>query len=385
MVFSYTVFFICSFFSFISFAENLPVITGAEQLELYLPKLKNKNIALVVNHTSQINNIHLIDILLKNDLQVKKVFTPEHGLDGYKNAGQLDVDSSDLNKGLEIISLYKESKKLDPALLDGIDVVVFDIQDVGVRFFTYISTLHYVMEACASCPKHLIILDRPNPNANYIDGPILEKEQISFIGIHPIPIVYGLTIGELALMINGEKWLNNNLHCDLEIIPLKNYTHKTMYILPIKPSPNLNTQQAINFYPSLGLFEGTILSLGRGTEYPFQVIGYPDQDWGNFSFIPKPILGMDTSPKYKDKICYGLDLRNEPSPYYIDLKYLLHYYKLAKNKNISFFENSFNKHAGNTVLQEQIKSGTSEKKIRNSWQPKIKKYKKIRKKYLLYK
>jgi len=361
------------------------VITGAEQLEVYLPKLRNKNIAVVANSASQVNGIHLVDILLSHGINIKKIFAPEHGFRGQKDAGEFDQDTIDTHTDIEIVSLYKQqSKRLTPSMLEGIDLVVFDIQDVGIRFFTYISTLHYVMEACASCSKPLLLLDRPNPNVHYIDGPVLEKHVQSFIGMHPIPIVYGLTIGELACMINGEGWLADGLKCDLEIVGLKNYTHQTTYKLPHKPSPNLQNMHAIALYPSLGLFEGTIISVGRGTTFSFQVIGYPDKKWGKFCFTPVSMPGMATSPKYQDKECYGLDLREVIPSSFINLSYLLHFYKLAKEQNIPFFEKSFDLHAGNTGLRQQIEAGFSEEAIRASWQADLKKYKALRKKYLLY-
>ncbi|OJW69570.1 MAG: hypothetical protein BGO68_04850 [Candidatus Amoebophilus sp. 36-38] len=365
-------------------ATDLQVVTGAKQLELYVPKLKNKNVALVANQASLVGDTHLLDVLLSHGITIKRVLAPEHGFMNQKDAGELDVDTIDLRTSIEIVALYKASKKLNPSMLEGVDVVVFDLQDVGVRFFTYISTLHYVMEGCARYGKPLLLLDRPNPNAHYIDGPVLEKAVQSFVGMHPIPIVYGLTIGELAGMINEEGWLGDGLACDLEIIPLKNFTHQTAYQLPIKPSPNLNNRQAIVLYPSLGLFEGTIMSIGRGTESPFQVIGYPDKKWGKFCFTPRSMPGMANTPKYQDKVCYGIDLRDAlPTPY-INLSYLLHFYKLAKEQNLPFFEKSFDQHVGNRMLRQQIEAGFSEEAIRASWEPGLKKYKALRKKYVRY-
>ena len=376
--------FLLSYLSTIAYSNVTQVVTGAQQLEVYLPTLRNKNIAVVANSASQVNGIHLIDTLLSHGITIKKIFAPEHGFRGQKDAGELDEDTIDPHTGIKITSLYKQSKKLTATMLAGIDCIVFDIQDVGVRFFTYISTLHYVMEACASCSKPLLLLDRPNPNAHYVDGPVLEKHVQSFIGMHPIPIVYGLTIGELASMINEEGWLKDGLKCNLEVIPLKNYTHQTIYELPHKPSPNLTNRQAVALYPSLGLFEGTIMSVGRGTGYPFQVIGYPDKTWGKFSFIPVGMPGMATSPKYQDKVCYGIDLRDTLPSSFINLSYLLHFYKLAKEHNIPFFEKSFDLHVGNTTLRQQIEAGLSEKEIRASWQADLNRYKILRKNYLLY-
>lgn len=361
-----------------------PVITGAEQLDLYLPKLKDKHIALVANQASLINNTHIVDALIAHGIIIKRILAPEHGFIGQRDAGELDKDMVDPRTGIEVVALYKASKKITPAMLEGIDIVVFDIQDVGVRFFTYISTLHYVMEGCAAYNKPLLLLDRPNPNAHYIDGPVLEKEVRSFLGIHPIPIVYGLTIGELATMINEEGWLENSLKCNLEIIPLKNYSHQTTYKLSVKPSPNLTNAQAVALYPSLGLFEGTIMSIGRGTDFPFQVVGYPDQKWGYFCFTPTSRPGMASKPKYQDRKCYGLDLSHVLPSSYINLSYLLHFYKLAKEQGIPFFQEGFDQHVGNKMLRQQIEAGFSEASIRVSWEPGLKKYKALREKYLRY-
>jgi len=375
---------LCSWMPIITWATHGQVTTGAEQLDAYLPMLQGKNVALVVNQTSQVDQVHLVDLLLARDVVIKRIFAPEHGFRGQVEAGELITDETHIEHNIEVVSLYKVSKKMTPGMLEGIDIVVFDLQDVGVRCYTYVSSLHYVMEACAANSKPLLLLDRPNPNAHYIDGPVLEKECQSFIGIHPIPVVYGLTIGELAGMINGEGWLERGIRCHLTVIRLKDYTHRTPYILPIKPSPNLNTEQAILLYPSLELFEGTMMSVGRGTLFPFQVLGYPNQRWGAFSFIPTSLPGMDPSPKYKDQTCYGLDLRKVVPASRIDLSYLLHFYKLAKEQGISFFEKGFDIHAGNKLLRQQIQAGLTEDAIRASWQPALKKYKTIRKKYLLY-
>lgn len=375
---------LCSWIPIITWGTHVQVVTGAEQLDTYLPMLQGKNVAVVVNQTSQVDQVHLVDLLLARGVVIKRIFAPEHGFRGQEAANELVKDEINAENEIEIVSLYKASRKMTPDMLEGIDIVVFDLQDVGIRCYTYISTLHYVMEACAANSKQLLLLDRPNPNAHYVDGPVLEKELQSFVGKHPIPVVYGLTIGELAGMINGEGWLEGGIHCDLAVIRLKNYTHRTPYILPIKPSPNLNTQQAILLYPSLVLFEGTIMSVGRGTLFPFQVLGYTDQRWGTFSFVPIPTSGMDPSPKYKDQTCYGLDLRKVVPSYRIDLSYLLHFYKLAKEQGIPFFGNTFDIHAGNKLLRQQIEAGLTEDAIRASWQPALKKYKTIRKKYLLY-
>lgn len=379
-------FILCSWIPLVTWATHGPVVTGAERLDAYLPILQGKKIALVVNQASQADQVHLVDLLLAHGIFIKRIFAPEHGFRGEEAAGVL-LDDAVYKDGTEIVALYnvlKLYKKVTPAMLEGIDVVVFDLQDVGVRFYTHISTLHYMMEACAAYGKPLLVLDRPNPNAHYVDGPVLEEEFQSFVGKHSIPVVYGLTIGELAGMINGEGWLKGGARCHLTVVQLKNYTHCTPYVLPIKPSPNLNTQQAILLYPSLGLFEGTIMSVGRGTSFPFQVLGYPDQHWGNFSFVPTPMPGMDPSPKYKNQPCYGLDLRNVVPSSQIDLSYLLHFFKLAKEKVIPFLEKSFDIHAGNMLLRQQLEAGLTEDAIRASWQPALKKYNRIREKYLLY-
>lgn len=379
-------FVLCSWIPIVACSKHGQVITGAQQLDAYLPILQGKNVVLVVNQTSQVDQMHLVELLLARGVTVAKVFTPEHGFKGQLGAGELVNDTINQEQ-VEIVSLYnvlRLHKKLLPVMLEGVDIVVFDLQDVGVRFYTHLTVLHYVMEACAACAKPLLVLDRPNPNGHYVDGPVLEKELRSFVGIHPIPLVYGLTIGELAGMINGEGWLEGGLSCKLQVIPLKNYTHLTPYVLPIKPSPNLNTQQAILLYPSLGLFEGTTVSVGRGTLFPFQVLGYPDARWGAFSFVPISIPEMDKAPKYKGQTCYGLDLRDILPGCQIDLSYLLHFYKKAKEQKIPLLDKTFDTHAGNKLLRQQLEAGLTEASIRTSWQPELERYKTIRKKYLLY-
>lgn len=385
-------FILCSWAFIVTRAASAQVITGAEQIDTYLPILQGKNVGLVVNQTSQVGQVHLVDLLLARGVVIKKIFAPEHGFLGQAGAGELVKDEINSNK-IEVVSLYNALrlyKKIAPAMLAGIDIIVFDLQDVGVRFYTYISTLHYVMEACAACSKPLLIFDRPNPHAHYIDGPVLEKELQSFVGLHPIPLVYGLTIGELAAMINGEGWLAGGMKCKLQVISLKNYTHQTPYELSIKPSPNLPNKQAIVLYPSLGLFEGTTISVGRGTSFPFQVLGHPDEDnnqdkeWGNFSFTPVPTDAC-SKPIYEGEICYGIDLREALPTAYIKLTYLLEFYKIAKKKKIPFFNlRSFDIHAGTKLLRQQIEEGLSEKEIRASWQPALEAYQSIRGKYLLY-
>jgi len=364
---------------------------GAEQTELYLNLLKGKNIALVANQTSAIEKrgkrkekrfTHLVDSLLSLKIKVKKVFAPEHGFRGKADAGEIIKDGFDNKTGLPIFSLYGKNKKPSADQLEGIDVIVFDIQDVGARFYTYISSLHYVMEAAAENKIPVIILDRPNPNGYYIDGPILEKEHKSFVGMHPVPVVYGMTIGEYGQMINGEKWLENGVKCDLTVIPLKNYLHNSTYRLPIKPSPNLPNDKAINLYPSLCFFEGTTISAGRGTEMQFQIYGAPFLNKEGFSFTPKSNEGAKY-PKFKNQICYGENLIETKNLHQLNLSWLIKAYK--QNTSENFFNAFFTKLAGTEKLQKQIENNVSEKEIKKSWQKDINAFKKIRKRYLIYK
>lgn len=358
------------------------VIVGAEQLDIYLPLLKDKKVGVVANHTSMIKNVHLVDSLLNLKVNIKKVFSPEHGFRGNADAGEKVNSNIDAKTKLPIISLYGKNKKPYPEQLKGLDVVLFDIQDVGARFYTYISTMHYVMEACAENNIQFVVLDRPNPNGNYVDGPILEKDFKSFVGMHQVPIVHGMTVGEYAQMINNEDWLANGIKCDLQVVKMNNYSHKTDYELPIKPSPNLPNMQAIYLYSSLCLFEGTPISVGRGTEKPFQLIGHPKLK-SDFSFIPQPTQGAK-DPLLKGEICYGLDLsevklqRNG-----LDLSYLIKFYNEYPDKE-HFFEKFFNTLAGNSTLQEQIKQGKTEQEIKQTWQKGLQEFKTVRKKYLLY-
>ncbi|WP_114778822.1 exo-beta-N-acetylmuramidase NamZ family protein [Botryobacter ruber] len=359
-----------------------PLHTGAAQMHRYLPLLQGKRVGLVVNQTSVIGQAHLVDSLLSRDIQVTTIFAPEHGFRGEADAGAHVKDAKDTKTGLPIISLYGKNKKPLPEQLQNVDILVFDIQDVGARFYTYISTMHYVMEACAENNKPLLVLDRPNPNGHYVDGPVLEKEHASFVGMHPIPIVHGLTVGELARMINGEKWLNGQRQCKLTVIPVANYTHKTDYTLPVRPSPNLPNAQAVTLYPSLCLFEGTNVSVGRGTETPFQVIGSPYYKHKSFSFTPVSMPGAQ-DPPYKGVTCYGLDLTAPAKATPFTLAYVLEMYKNSTNQE-KFFNNFFEKLAGTSTLRAQIKAGKSESEIRASWQTALADYKKMRKHYLLY-
>jgi uncharacterized protein YbbC (DUF1343 family) len=362
---------------------------GAERTIEYLPLLNGKSIAIVANQSSNIKKTHIVDSLLSLGINIKKVFCPEHGFRGNVDAGENVKTYTDKKTELTIISLYgKTNKKPSSADLKNVDIVVFDIQDVGVRFYTYLSTLHYVMEACAENKKKLILLDRPNPNGYYVDGPVMEDNYKSFLGLHSVPIVYGMTIGEYAQMINGEGWLKNNLKCDLQVIKLEGYEHKYLYQLPIKPSPNLPNMASVYLYPSLGLFEGTVVSIGRGTDLPFQVIGHPNFKDGNYSFTPESKLGAK-DPKYMGQICHGYNLSTYGAEYIKDthkiyLYWLIGSYQNIPNKDV-FFNENFNYHAGNATLQKQIKEGVSEDEIHKSWENGISTFKQIRKKYLLYK
>lgn len=367
------------------------IVVGANQLNLYLPLLKEKNVGVVANQTSVIfkNNsseahTHLVDSLLSLGISIKKVFAPEHGYRGKADAGEYVKDGVDIKTGLPIVSLYGSNRKPDPEAIKDLDVVIFDVQDVGVRFYTFTSTLHYVMETCAALNIPVLVLDRPNPNSHYIDGPILELEHKSFVGMHPVPVTHGMTIGEYARMINGEGWLKAGVKCSLRIIPVDNYHHKKNYNLPIKPSPNLPNGKAINLYPSLCFFEGTNVSSGRGTETQFQVFGSPFLNPEKFSyhFTPKPNKGAK-NPKHKSIKCYGRDLRSSEVLDSINLTWLIDAYKYSSEKE-GFFNPFFTKLAGQTKLQAQIKNGLDVAEIRKSWQKGLEKFKKIRANYLLY-
>lgn len=357
-------------------------------MEQYLPLIGERPIALVANHTSVIEGTHLVDTLLSRGVQkdqILKVFAPEHGFRGERAAGSLIDDSADPETGIPIVSVYGANRKPSPDQLEGVDLVIFDLQDVGARFYTYISTLHYVMEACAENGVPLLVLDRPNPNGNFVDGPLMEPEYSSFVGMHPIPVVYGLTIGELAGMINGEGWLSKGLRCELEVIPCTNYSHSTSYSLPVTPSPNLSNDHAIRLYPSTCFFEGTILSEGRGTEMPFEVYGHPDLE-GDFSFTPIEIPGVSGNPKFKDQLCVGEDLRDfipDEGWTRIHLEWLLDAYEKYPEKS-KFFIPYFEKLTGTKELRSQIEAGWDETKIRSSWQKDLNSFLGKREKYLIY-
>ena len=370
-------------------AVKTTIIVGANQTDQYLKLLKGKRVGVVGNQSSVIFKdgayTHLVDSLIGLKVDVKKVFSPEHGFRGTADAGEKIKDGIDTKTGVPIISLYGDNKKPKPEQLKGLDILVFDIQDVGVRFYTYISTLHYVMEACAEANIPLLILDRPNPNGHYVDGPILEKAYTSFVGMHPIPIAHGMTIGEYAQMINGEKWLKNSVECQLTVISMKNYDHQMAYSLPIKPSPNLPNDQSIALYPSLCFFEGTNVSVGRGTNKQFQVFGSPDLDknYFKFSFTPQPNEGAKTPPQ-EGKLCYGRDLSQLDVKPGLNLEYLIEAYSNTANKS-KFFNSFFVKLAGTAKLQEQIEKGLSEKDIKATWSKGLEDFKQVRTKYILYK
>ena len=365
--------------------------TGAENYTAYLPLLKDKKVGIVTNQTGVLNyysleetqvNLNIVDFLLAKKINLQKIFAPEHGFRGTADAGEHVVDGKDTKTGLPIISLYGDNKKPKAEQLAGLDVLVFDLQDVGARFYTYISSLHYIMEACAENNVQLIVLDRPNPNGSIVDGPVLEKEFTSFVGMHPIPLLHGMTIGEYAQMINGEKWLKNELKCKLTVIPCLNYKHDIFYSLPMKPSPNLPNDQAINLYASLCLFEGTNVSVGRGTEKQFQIYGSPFLPKSEFSFTPIPNFGAK-DPLYKNLLCYGEDLTKAAKVNKLELKWIIKAYNETSDKT-KFFNPFFTKLAGTKKLQQQIEAGTSDDDIRKSWEKGLKDFKELRKKYLIY-
>lgn len=363
--------------------------TGAEQTDKYFALLKDKTVGLVVNPTSVIGSTHLVDSLKSAGIKIKAVFAPEHGFRGNQEAGAYIKSGIDEKTKLPVISLYGDNKKPTQQNLSGIDIMLFDIQDVGARFYTYISTLHYIMEACAESKIPLLVLDRPNPNGFYVDGPVLDTKFKSFVGMHPVPVVHGMTVAEYAQMINGERWLPDSLQCELFIIECKGYDHKTLYSLPIKPSPNLPTMASIYLYPSLCFFEGTDISVGRGTDKPFQIIGKPGFTKGNYQFTPQPVKGAAENPKHNGKTCQGVDLTDFGNSYMpihgaLYLTWLVDFYKDDTNKTI-FFNSFFDKLAGTDQLRKQIIAGKTEQQIRNSWEPKLTQYKQMRKKYLLYK
>lgn len=383
------------------------VLTGADNHKSYLPLLKNRKIGILTNQTGTVKDItilressvedeltiqtfeskielkHVVDFLIENEVNIQKIFAPEHGFRGTADAGELIKDGKDSKTGLPIISLYGNNKKPTPEQLSGIDVMLFDLQDVGARFYTYISSLHYLMEACAENNIPLIVLDRPNPNGNIVDGPTLEMENKSFVGMHPIPVLHGMTIGEYAKMINGEKWLNNGIQCDLTVIECLNYDRNKPYSLPVKPSPNLPNDKSINLYASLCFFEGTNVSVGRGTDKQFQIFGSPFLKNMDYSFTPKPNLGAK-DPLHNGKVCYGRDLSEVENVNRLELKWLIEAYQNTPDKT-KFFNNFFIKLAGTSKLQQQIEQGLNEVEIRKSWEKDLEAFRKTRDKYLIYK
>jgi uncharacterized protein YbbC (DUF1343 family) len=365
--------------------SNTELKTGAEQPENYIYLLQNRKVGLVVNHTSLVGEVHLIDFLREQNIEVVKIFSPEHGFRGDASAGELIKDGVDSKTGVPVVSLYGDTRKPLPEHLADLDLLIFDIQDVGCRFYTYISTLHLVMEACAENNKPLVVFDRPNPNGDYVAGPILKPEFESFVGMHPIALVHGCTVGELAQMINGEKWLENEKRCELTIIPVANYSHQMAYSLPVAPSPNLPNNLAVRLYPSLCFFEATSVSVGRGTDFPFQVLGGLKPELGDFSFTPRSIPNAAIKPLNEGKVCYGIDLRQLEEVPQFTLKYFLYFYNKYENeKEFLTRERWLTLLAGTDKLIAQIRQGLSEAEIEKSWQPELEEYKRMRKKYLLY-
>lgn len=365
--------------------DSCQVIVGAARIGQYLPVLEGKRVGIVANHTSRVGATHLVDSLLDLGVGVVKIFSPEHGFRGSADAGQYLGHSTDEKTGLPIVSLYGKYYKPSAVDMQDVDVVLFDIQDVGVRFYTYLSTMHYVMEACAENGVKMIVLDRPNPNGHYVDGPVLQHQYQSFVGLHPVPIVHGLTLGEFATMINGEYWLHDSLQCDLEIIPCDCYDHDYRYDVPIPPSPNLKNNRAISLYPSLGIFEGTMISVGRGTGFPFETYGHPDFLVKDFSFTPESTTGSK-NPRYKGEKCYGRDLRQLPDTMIngMSLTFLMDAYRNIQAKN-NFFNPFFYNLVGNAELKTLMEEGVSAAKIMESWHEDLETYMKVREKYLLYK
>lgn len=369
--------------------SGVSLLTGAQRLDQYLPLIKNKQIGLVVNQTSMVGNTHLVDTLLALGVKINAIYAPEHGFRGEADAGEKIVDAKDPKTGIPMISLYGKKRKPSPEDLAETDWLIFDIQDVGARFYTFISTLHFVMEAAAENSVPLMILDRPNPNGHYVDGPVLDTAFRSFVGMHPVPVVHGMTIGEYARMINGQGWLGAGKTCELQVITCANYTHQTPYELPVRPSPNLPNMRAIYLYPSTCFFEGTDASEGRGTSQQFQVYGHPDFKGGDHIFLPQPKPGA-MEPKHKGRLCKGYDLtklapetiRAEKQ---INLNYLVNFYQEFPDKERFFLKSNFiDKLAGGTALREQIIAGKTAEEIRQSWQPALNIYREMRRKYLLY-
>ena len=369
--------------------KDEPVRVGAERIDVVTGLLEDKAVGLVVNQTSILENAgkqHILDVLVERGIHVKKIFAPEHGFRGTEDAGAEIADSKDLRTGIPIISLYGKNKKPTAEQLADLDVVVFDIQDVGTRFFTYISTMHLVMEACAESGKEFVVLDRPNPN-DFVDGPVRKPKFKSFVGMDALPVLHGLTVGELAQMINGEGWLLGTPDtCKLQVVEVENWKHGDPYWLPVKPSPNLPNDQAIRLYPSLCFFEATPFSVGRGTYFPFQVIGYPDEKYGDYSFTPESLPGFDTAPLHEGRTCYGVNLQEYPYEGGLTLRFLLDFYAKCGSNPQFFFKRAqwFDLLAGTDELRRQISEGMTEEEIKESWEEELEGYKEMRKRYLLY-
>ena len=366
--------------------QNSEIKVGSEKMHEYLDKISNKSVGLLVNHSSTVRSTHLIDTLISKNINIKKIFSPEHGFTGNIERGK-SVNEDTLiidEKIIPIVSMYGKTRIPSKESMKGLDIIIFDIQDVGARFYTYISAMHNMMNICAELGISFLVLDRPNPNSGYIDGPVLEMEYQSYIGMHEIPIVHALTVGELAKMIKGEKWIENSEKLKLEVIKIDNWDHSKEYKLPVRPSPNLPNQQSILLYPSLCLFEQTTVSIGRGTAFPFQVIGHPNYDNKSFSFTPVSVV-EERKPKHEGNESFGIDLRKIKVKKELNIKYLIDFYNKLKGTDSDFFGKYFYRIAGNKKLENQIKDGISEKEIRSSWEIKLSQYKAKRKKYLLYK
>ena len=366
--------------------QNSEIKVGSEKMNEYLDKISNKSVGLLVNHSSTVRSTHLIDTLISKNINIKKIFSPEHGFTGNIERGKtVNEDTLIIDeKIIPIVSMYGKTRIPSKESMKGLDIIIFDIQDVGARFYTYISAMHNMMNICAELGISFLVLDRPNPNSGYIDGPVLEMEYQSYIGMHEIPIVHALTVGELAKMIKGEKWIENSEKLKLEVIKIDNWDHSKEYKLPVRPSPNLPNQQSILLYPSLCLFEQTTVSIGRGTAFPFQVIGHPNYDNKSFSFTPVSVV-EERKPKHEGNESFGIDLRKIKVKKELNIKYLIDFYNKLKNTDSDFFGKYFYRIAGNKKLENQIKDGISEKEIRSSWEIKLSQYKAKRKKYLLYK
>jgi uncharacterized protein YbbC (DUF1343 family) len=368
--------------------ENLlPIVTAAERTDIYLPLIKGRNIALVANHTSLIGSTHLVDSLLALGVEVKKVFAPEHGFRGEAEDGAHIASGIDSKTGVMVVSIYGQKRKPAQDDLKDIDIVIFDIQEVGARFYTFISTMSLVMEACAEKEIPFIVFDRPNPNGFYVDGPVLEPEFSSFVGMHPVPVVHGMTVGEYAQMVNGEGWLAGGIICDLHVVTLLNYNRRNLYAMPVRPSPNLPNMTSVYLYPSLCFFEGTIISVGRGTARPFSIIGHPDYTIGNYEFTPQRIPGASVNPPHKNVLCRGFDLSYLADSILthkqLNLQPLLDAWNFFSHDE-KFFSSYFDRLAGTSTLRKQIMQGMSEKEIRESWQGDLEKFKTLREKYLIY-